>query len=133
MMIISGFRRIFLCDSGSFGGIEASLKTENYALLLPASTIMEVDLSLSFASQAVHQGCREVCCVGQFAGVLEDALDAMLEVDEELEVATSALLVESEGVEYFLYAVGGGDPEMDLLALVESGSTLKNALVSQIR
>lgn len=132
MMINFGSRRLFLCDLQSFKCIEGGFNAENYALLLPAATILQVEVYFNFASQVVRQGCTEVCCVGEFSSALEDALDAMLEVEGNLEVATTSLLEEGEALEYFLYGVGGAEPGLDLVAVVERNSTLRRALDSLI-
>lgn len=133
MMMNFGSRRVFLCDVESFERIESRINSENYALLLPASRMSEVESSLSFALQAVRLGCKEICCVGQFSDALEDALDAVLELEGKLEVATTSLPVESEALEYFLFAAGGAEPGMDLVAVVENNSALRCTLASLIR
>ncbi len=132
MMMNFGSRRVFLCDVESFARTEKSINSKNCTLLLPASTMSDVESSLSIALQAVRLGCKEVCCAGQFSDALEDALDAVLELDDNLDVVTSSSSEEGEALEYFLFGAGGGDPDMDLVAVVENDSSLRHALVSLI-
>ncbi|WP_136003112.1 hypothetical protein [Stenotrophomonas maltophilia] len=128
-----GYRRVFLCDFESFKRIENGINVKNCALLLPAFMASEVESSLSFALEAVRLGCKEVCCVGQFSDALEDALDAVLELNDRLEVVTTSSSEEGEALEYFLFGAGGGNPGMDLVAVVENHPALRRALVTLIR
>jgi hypothetical protein len=79
-----GSRRVFIRGFEYFEWVEGEADVENYALLLPAFTMPEVELSLSSALHVVRSGCREICCVGQFSGALVDALDVALELEDRL-------------------------------------------------
>jgi len=101
-----------------------------FALLIPAYTSVEVLSSLAFARKVIDLGCREVCCVGDFSDLLENAIDAMLEADGRIDVVTTSLMEEREAIEYFLFAAGGAESDLDLVAVVGKHVSLEHELVN---
>jgi len=89
MTLNFGSRIVFLCDINSFGHIKAGIDSQRYALLLLANENSEIEASFAFALEAAGAGCREICCMGYVSAELEGALDAALELQGRLDVATT--------------------------------------------
>lgn len=84
----------------------------------------EVDLSLRAAASVLAFGCIEICCVGPVARDLEDSVDAVIELDGLLHVATTSFIDSNEAADYLSTA-----PEEECRALtwwLWSASTLSS-------
>lgn len=101
---------------------------EPFVVLLPAYNAAERHRAETSITALLRLGCVEICCIGPEAEVLHDALDAIIETEGVLDVATTWIEEESEGCDYFLHAAAGGCT--DLLAYVEGHPSLQVRLVS---
>lgn len=97
-----------------------------FVALLPAYGPSERQQAEALSRELVKLGCIEFCCVGPQSELLHDALDEIVEADGALEIVTTWIDDPTEAIEYFLYAAGGGRP--DLLALVGGHPELHAAL-----
>lgn len=132
MMLKVGSRRVFLCNRESFRCIEKEINRKSYALLLLANETSEIEGALTFALVVAGAGCKEICCMGYVSAELEDALDAALELQGRLDVVTTSFSEEDEALDYFLFAAGGAESGMDLVAVIDDHVSLKRSLVSLV-
>lgn len=78
-----------------------------FAALVAAFNRAEVTEAESLAPRLLDAGCVEICCVGSEAEAAHDAIDAVIEDREAVDVLTTFDADVSEGCAYFLDLSGG--------------------------
>ncbi|MGY8561904.1 hypothetical protein L0938_00575 [Paracidovorax citrulli] len=111
-------------------GTSDFLQGRKYALLLPVLTLAEKKLSSELAETLGTIDCIEICCVGPLASELEDDLDFALEQNGTTDIATTSFQDKREALEYFLFATGGADPSLCLVAAIEDHPDMTETLIS---
>lgn len=100
------------------------------AVLVPAYTDQDIELTIDAIEKLVKSGCREFCCVGPSAEFLHDKIDEILEGSARGDVITTFHSDEIDACEYFLFAANGAIG--NLLALVKRNALLLKALQEEI-
>lgn len=129
----TGGRLLLMVDSECSQSVHDFVGGRQFALLLPAYSFAEMESSLKMAGAVLAAGCIEICCVGRLAKELEDSVDAALELDGALHVATTSFLDSNEAAEYFIHCAGGGVQGTDLVALIGRHPLLREYILSLIR
>lgn len=130
MKLECGDRVILVTGKNQVNFVSDFLNNRQHALLLPAYTLVEKELSFSLATSLAALNCVEICSLGPLASELEDDLDFMLERDGSIDIATTSFHNSQEALEYFLFAAGGASSSLCLVAAVEGHADLTETIVS---